>query len=217
MYRLAVFDIDGTLIDTERTGVESLVLTIRELMGKDVSYEEAYKVFGIPSGKVAGLLGYADARGFGDRWEENFVALSHHIRPMPGVLEALRRIKASGMPTGVVTSRSHMEFDKDVYLKEMLPYLGHVVCSEDTTRHKPHPEPLLHCIGLASRSLGEAIEPREVLFLGDTWHDFACARDAGCDFALADWKGRGWQDIPAQYKFTDAQEMLALLFAEMAV
>ena len=43
------------------------------------------------------------------------------------------------------------------------------------------------------------------------------ARDAGCDFALADWKGRGWQDIPAQYKFTDAQEMLALLLAEMPV
>ena len=72
-------------------------------------------------------------------------------------------------------------------------------------------------IGLASRSLGEAIEPREVLFLGDTWHDFACARDAGCDFALADWKGRGWQDIPARYKFSDAREMLALLLAEMAV
>ncbi len=221
MYKLAVFDIDGTLIDTERTGVESLVLTIRELMGKDVSYEEAYKVFGIPSGKVAGLLGYADARGFGDRWEENFVALSHHIRPMPGVLEALRRVKAAGLATGVVTSRSHMEFDKDVYLKEMLPYLGHVVCSEDTPHHKPHPEPLLHCIGLASRSLGEAVEPREVLFLGDTQHDYACARDAGCDFALADWKGRGWQDIPARYKFSDAREMLALLLgpagAEMTV
>ena len=217
MYRLAVFDIDGTLIDTEKTGVESLMLTIRELMGKEVSYEEAYKVFGIPSGKVAGILGYADAHRFGQRWEENFVALSHHIRPMPGVLEALRRVKANGMATGVVTSRSRMEFDKDLYLKEMLPYLGHIVCSEATPHHKPHPEPLLHCIGLASRSLGEAIEPREVLFLGDTWHDFACARDAGCDFALADWKGRGWQDIPAQYKFTDAQEMLALLLAEMAV
>ena len=221
MYRLAVFDIDGTLIDTEKTGVESLMVTIRELMGKEVSYEEAYKVFGIPSGKVAGILGYADAHRFGQRWEENFVALSHHIRPMPGVLEALRRVKASGMATGVVTSRSRMEFDKDLYLKEMLPYLGHIVCSEDTPRHKPHPEPLLHCIGLASRSLGEAIEPREVLFLGDTWHDFAFARDAGCDFALADWKGRGWQDIPARYKFSDAWEMLALLLgpagAEMPV
>ena len=40
MYKLAVFDIDGTLIDTERTGVESLVMTIKELLGKDVPYEE---------------------------------------------------------------------------------------------------------------------------------------------------------------------------------
>ena len=49
MYRLAVFDIDGTLIDTERTGVESLMKTIRELTGKEVPYGEAYKAFGIPS------------------------------------------------------------------------------------------------------------------------------------------------------------------------
>ena len=57
MYKLAVFDIDGTLIDTERTGVESLVMTIRELLGKDIPYEEAYKAFGIPSSKVADLYG----------------------------------------------------------------------------------------------------------------------------------------------------------------
>ena len=213
MYKLAVFDIDGTLIDTERTGVESLVMTIKELLGKDVPYEEAYKAFGIPSGKVAGLFGYADAKRFGDRWEENFVALSHHITPFPGVLEALRRIKATGIATGVVTSRNRFEFEKDIYLKEMVPLLGHIVCSEDTVHHKPHPEPLLHCIGLAAEACGEAIGPNEVLFLGDTMHDYACARDAGCDFALADWKQRGWQDIPARYKFTDAASMAALLDA----
>ena len=50
-----------------------------------------------------------------------------------------------------------------------------------------------------------------VIFFGDTDHDFACARDAGCDFALADWKNRGWQDIPARYKFSGADEMEAIL------
>ena len=143
MYKLAVFDIDGTLIDTERTGVESLVVTIRELLGKDVPYEEAYKAFGIPSGKVAGLYGYDDAKRFGERWEENFIALSHHIKPFPGVLDALHRIKLSGFATGIVTSRNRMEFDYDDYLREMVPYLDHIVCSEDTVHHKPHPEPLL--------------------------------------------------------------------------
>ena len=213
MYRLAVFDIDGTLIDTERTGVESLVLTLRELMGMDVPYEEAYKAFGIPSSKVAGLYGYPDARRFGERWEENFIALSHHISPFPGVLAALQRIKAAGVATGVVTSRNRMEFDYDDYLREMVPYLDHIVCSEDTQHHKPHPEPLLRCIERAAGALGTPIGPEEVIFFGDTDHDFACARDAGCDFALADWKGRGWQGIPARFKFSDAAGMEAVLQA----
>ena len=211
MYRLAVFDIDGTLIDTERTGVESLMQTVRELLGRDITYEEAYKAFGIPSIKVAGLYGYGDAVGFGDRWEENFIALSHHITPFPDVLEALRHIKESGIETGVVTSRSHFEFEYDDYLRQMLPYLDHIVCAEDTPHHKPHPEPMLRCIEMASEAAGSLISPSEVLFLGDTDHDYACARDAGCDFALADWKGRGWQGIPARYKFCNAAEMEDIL------
>ena len=214
MYKLAVFDIDGTLIDTERTGVESLVVTLKELLGTDVPYDEAYKAFGIPSIKVAGIYGYPDAELFSGRWEENFIALSHHIVPFPGVLESLRRIHSSGIATGVVTSRNRMEFDHDKYLHEMLPYLGHIVCSEDTVNHKPHPEPLLKCISMASEKIGEPISPEEVLFLGDTDHDAACAGNVGCDFALADWKGRGWQGIPAKYKFTDAPGMEAILLEQ---
>ena len=211
MYKLAVFDIDGTLIDTEKTGVESLVVTIKELLGTDIPYEEAYKYFGIPSNKVAGLLGYEDSKLFGERWEENFIALSHYIRPFPGVLEALKRIKATGIATGVVTSRNKMEFDYDDHLRTMVPYLDHKVCSEDTVHHKPHPEPLLHCISLASKALGTAISPNEVIFFGDTGHDYACAHDAGCDFALADWKGRDAGEILFRYKFSSAEEMESIL------
>ena len=213
MYKLAVFDIDGTLIDTERTGVESLMVTLKELLGIDVPYDDAYKVFGIPSIKVAGIYGYPDERLFSDRWEHNFIALSHHIIPFPGVLESLKKIHSTGIATGIVTSRNRMEFNHDHHLREMLPYLGHIVCSEDTVNHKPHPEPLLKCIGMASKEIGETITPQEVLFLGDTDHDFACARNVGCDFALADWKGRGWQGIPAKYKFTDALGMEAIFTA----
>ncbi|MBR1576446.1 MAG: HAD hydrolase-like protein [Bacteroidales bacterium] len=216
MYKLAVFDIDGTLIDTERTGVESLMITVRELLGREIPYEDAYRAFGIPSIKVADLYGYPDAVEFGDRWEEHFIALSHHIAPFPGALGALQRVKAGGIATGVVTSRSRFEFDYDDYLRKMLPYLDHIVCAEDTPHHKPHPEPMFRCIALASEALGTPVCPGDVIFFGDTDHDYACAHNAGCDFALADWKGRGWQGIPAQYKFTDAAGIPDILEGKVA-
>ena len=64
---------------------------------------------------------------------------------------------------------------------------------------------------MASSAIGDSILPGEVIFFGDTDHDFACARDAGCDFALADWKLRGWQGISARYKFSNAEEMEAII------
>ena len=106
MYRHFVFDIDGTLIDTERTGVLSLVKTVRELLGVEMPYEEAYGYFGIPSGKVAPMLGYAEAERFLARWEDNFVELSDLIKPFDGVEEVLAAVKSAGRTTGCVTSRS---------------------------------------------------------------------------------------------------------------
>ena len=41
MFKLVIFDIDGTLIDSEKTGVLSLMQTIRELTGREVPYDEA--------------------------------------------------------------------------------------------------------------------------------------------------------------------------------
>ena len=51
----------------------------------------------------------------------------------------------------------------------------------------------------------------KVIYFGDTAHDAACARDAGCDFALADWKGRGARDLQPRYVFADAAQMEVIL------
>ena len=206
MYRHFVFDIDGTLIDTERTGVLSLVKTVRELLGVEMPYEEAYGYFGIPSAKVAPLLGYADAGGFGARWEENFVELSYMMKAFDGAEEVLAAVRSAGRTTGCVTSRSRYEFEKDVHMQRLVKYIDHIVCAEDSEGHKPSPDPMYAYMEKAG---GAA--PAECIYIGDTLHDFQCAAGAGCDFALADWQGRGLQGIPARYHLTDIRQILDLL------
>ena len=211
MFKLVIFDIDGTLIDSEKTGVLSLMQTIRELTGREVPYDEAYRWFGISSADVSRDLHYRDAVGFGERWEENYVALTHLIQPFPGALEMVAAIKEAGFRTGIVTARNHFEFDKDDHIKPFLKYIDHIVCADDTARRKPDPEPMRHCVALASAGAGAPISPAEAIYFGDTIHDFHCADGAGCCFALADWRSRGLQGIPAPFRLTSAAEALQIL------
>jgi HAD superfamily hydrolase (TIGR01549 family) len=200
-----VFDIDGTMLDTERTGVLSLIQTIRELTGREVSYEEAYGFFGVPSARVSEMLGYADGARFGEVWEEHFQELMYLVKPFPGVVETLDALKEQGVRLGLVTSRSQFELDYDPNLKQLLPRFDAVVCSADSVRHKPYPDPMLAYFAKTGA------EPGSTLYIGDTMHDYQCGHAAGCDFALADWKKRGMQGIAADYFFTDAEGLRSLI------
>ena len=203
-----VFDIDGTLLDTERTGVLSLMQTIRELTGKDVPYGEAYRFFGVPSSKAASILGYADEARFAEVWEEHFQELMYLVKPFPGVVEVIEDLRSAGARMGIVTSRSRFELEYDRMLAPLLSKFDTVVCSEDSVRHKPFPDPMLAYLERTGASAGAT------LFLGDTVHDWQCGHGAGCDFALADWRKRGMQGIPAEYRFESEEELRKIVGLE---
>lgn len=211
MYKHFIFDIDGTLIDTEKTGVQSLIDTVKDLMGVDMPYDEAYGFFGIPSAKVGWVLNYKDPNEFGKVWEQNFIRLSYLIKPFEGVDEVLAGVKAAGCTIGCVTSRNRFEFNKDMHLKKLLHYFDETICAEDSLKHKPDPEPALVFMKRIEELKGQPVIPSECIFIGDTMHDYQCAHGAGCDFALADWRGRGLQDIPAEHHFQNTYEILSLL------
>ena len=200
-----VFDIDGTLLDTERTGVLSLMQTIRELTGREVSYEEAYGFFGTPSAKASETLGYDDPDRFAEVWETHFQELMYLVKLFPGVVELLDALKENGVRLGIVTSRSRFELQYDPVLAPLLPRFDAVISSGDSVRHKPFPDPMLAYFARTGAT------PADTLYIGDTVHDWQCGHAAGCDFALADWKGRGNQGIAADYCFCDEAGMRALI------
>ena len=204
-YTDLVFDIDGTLLDTERTGVLSLIKTISELTGREPSYEESYGFFGIPSSLVARHLNYADEERFAVVWEGHYQELMYLVKPFPGVEDVLKDVRDRGFRTGIVTSRSATEIGYDPHLAVLLPYFDVVIGSGQSERHKPFPDPMLAYL----KAAGAAAE--STLYIGDTVHDWSCGHGAGCDFALADWRERGDQGIAADYRFTDAASLRKIL------
>lgn len=209
-FRYCIFDIDGTVVDTETTGIRSLMETVRDLMGREMTYEEAYPYFGIPSEKVGGMLGYPDEDLFWHEWEERFMALRHLIVPFEGMLELIADVKKAGAVTGFVTSRSRREMELDPDSALLAKDIDHIVCAGDTARPKPAPDPILRFLELASED-GKCISTKDCIYIGDMASDSLCARSAGVTFALADWRRRGGRDIQHDFIFSGSAGLRSIL------
>ena len=204
-FRHVIFDLDGTLIDTEATHSVSLIQTVRELMGIELTMEEAYPYFAIPSADAPVVLGYGDVPGFMRLWERHYRDQWGLSKPFEGALEVVRDVKEAGCGTGVVTSRVRKEFEADPYMKTFGQYFDVVICAGETLRPKPYPDAALRYLELSGASAEDCI------FVGDTSLDSACAHSAGLPFACADWSGRGVDGVPHEYVFHSAGELRGIL------
>lgn len=210
-YSHIIFDIDGTLLDTENTGLYSLQKTVKDILGKDMPLEDLYTYFGVPSGQAVIDLHFPDPKKASAIWEENFQSLIGLITPFPGVEDMLRKIKSEGYTLGVVTSRNRFEYTHDSYMQQWNNLIDYPICSEDSLKHKPDPDPMFAYMAKAGAS------PEQCLYVGDTIHDYMCGHSAGVDFALAVWKqsanlsSQKKAERLADYVVHNVEEILAII------
>jgi pyrophosphatase PpaX len=180
----ALFDFDGTLVDTTDLIYQSMRHATGEVLGREISRDVLMANVGQPLPRQMELLSAEHAEALLDSYrlhnEENHDAL---IKEFPGVEKSLARLKGAGVRVGVVTSKRR--FSVDMALKNF-PGLGDVVdqwvTMEDTTEHKPRPEPLLKGLEL----LGNV--PREqAAYVGDSPFDVTAAKAAGVESVAVSW------------------------------
>ncbi|MED3550245.1 HAD family hydrolase [Cytobacillus praedii] len=205
MYNTIIFDVDGTLIDTEKAVLSSLQKVLKTDYGRAVPLEELYFVLGIPGTDSLPQLGIKDVNRANERWNCFMKDFFHSIEVFNGIKDLLETIKTRNIVQGIVTSKTNEELINDFVPFGLSNYLIHTVCADDTVRHKPHPEPLLKFLEISGA------DPKKSIYIGDTIYDYECARDAGIDFGLALWGCKNHEDIQAKYKFERPQDLLDFL------
>ena len=182
--KAALFDFDGTLVDTTDLIYQSMRHAAGEVLGREVSREVLMANVGQPLPRQMELLSAEHAEALLNSYrlhnEENHDAL---IKEFPGVEEALARLRWAGVQVAVVTSKRR--FTVDMALKN-LPGLGEVVdqwvTMEDTNEHKPRPEPLHKGLEL----LGN-VPTEEATYVGDSPFDVAAAKAARVKSVAVSW------------------------------
>jgi HAD superfamily hydrolase (TIGR01509 family) len=204
-----LFDLDGTLIETDDQAVEALTRRLqplrRFLPGRDPA-KVARRILISCEGPANSMLTFLDRIGLdddvldlGDRLRlMRGLSTPLNFRPQDGVVEMLQDL-SQRYHLAIVTTRSRLHAEVFVSQQRLTDLIQVIVGREDTWRIKPHPSPVQH----AAELLNVPVE--RCLMVGDTTVDIWAARSAGarsagvvCGFGDQDDLERAGADIVLQ-------------------
>jgi HAD superfamily hydrolase (TIGR01509 family) len=173
-----LFDMDGTLLDSEKVWDVALDDLAAEL-GGELSVSARARMVGSSLGRSVAILHSdlgieADAESSGAFLTERTAELFRtDLVWKPGAQELLHAVGAAGVPAALVTS-THRRLTEIALDTLGRSNFAATVCGDEVRRPKPHPDPYLR----AAELLG--VEPGRSVAIEDSPIGIASAEAAGC-------------------------------------
>ena len=176
-FNAAVFDMDGLILDSERT-----VLNCWEKIGEKYGFEDivTYGISVIGKNKQATVDEFKRVYGEpGEPYERelrqiyNVLAEKGEVPLKPHTIELLSAMKNAGMKIAIASSSTREEVTTQMEMLGALPYFDTCVCGDQVTRSKPDPEIFL----LACDALG--VKPEDAVGLEDSFNGVRACKASG--------------------------------------
>jgi beta-phosphoglucomutase len=141
----AIWDVDGTLVDTAQLHFEAWVQLCQEL-GRLFTRSDFAATFGKRNPEILNFLfgnrfGDRQIAELGDRKEDYYKAAARNgVELLPGARRLLQALAGNGMRQAIGSSAPRGNIDLILALTATAPYFQAVVSMEDTTRGKPDPQ-----------------------------------------------------------------------------
>lgn len=182
--KAVLFDLDGTLLDTQELLRQSFRHVAREVIGRDIPDEVLMAKVGQPLNTQ--MWDFTQDAAIHERLCREYRvynALIHDevIQIFPGTMDMLARLKSAGVLMGIVTSKRHDVAAKGLDCFGIADYFEFLIGCDDWHEHKPSAGPVLHGCEL----LG--LEPEDCLYVGDSPFDIQAGSAAGCATVAVLW------------------------------
>ncbi|ABW01942.1 HAD family hydrolase [Caldivirga maquilingensis] len=174
MLKGVVLDLDGTLADTAVIHGEAWRMAMRDLgIQARISVEQ---LLGKRAPEIALELVEGNtelAQRLLEKKNIYFKSLVGLAKPKACAVELLKSLRNAGIKLSVVTSSNRVSAYSVLEAVNMINLVDYIITGDDVNKGKPDPEPVIKALRLMNN------EPREVMGVGDTIHDYEAYLRAG--------------------------------------
>ncbi|QJD86225.1 pyrophosphatase PpaX [Cohnella herbarum] len=192
-----LFDLDGTIIDTNELIIESCMHALRGHVREDFGREHIIPLMGQPlTMQMQQFLKWKQNENDVDvatvvQAYRDYNLLKHDemVSLFPGVADVIPKLRQAGIRVGIVTTKMRATTIRALELLGLHQHMETIVSIDDVENAKPHPEPVAKAI----QALGA--EPSETLMVGDSSVDMKSAIAAGAIPVGVAWSLKGEEHL----------------------
>ncbi|CAG9620698.1 pyrophosphatase PpaX [Sutcliffiella rhizosphaerae] len=204
-----LFDLDGTLIDTNDLIIESFLHTLNYYYPDKYQRNDVLPFLGPPLYETFVKMDEANVEEM-VTYYRNFNMAKHDelVKEFEGVYETVKLLHEKGLKLGIVTTKMRQTVVMGLKLTGLDQFFEIVVCLDDVTNAKPDPEP----IHLALQQLDS--RPEEAIMVGDNYHDILAGKNAGTKTAAVSWTIKGveyLQTFEPDYMLRHMEDLLPIV------
>lgn len=211
-YKAVLFDLDGTLIDTNELIIQTFQTVLDERFPGKYSRESILPFLGPTLRETFTAIDPDQVEEMIQEYRAwNMANHDRMVAAFPGVVETIKQLSESGVKLAIVSTKRNDMVMRALHVMGITELFDTVVGLDDVTYAKPDPEP----VRLALSRLGTS--PEEALMVGDNFHDIIAARAAGVDSVAVAWSIKGLDYLLAfepVYSIHHMSELLGILFGE---
>lgn len=184
-YKVILFDMDGTIIDSDLMVVLTWLSLSHDLRkGYKPHLSELLEFSGPPLSES--LPSYFPNESYEKLYSLYLKRCKEYydstVTAFPKTKEFLSYLKEAGYHLGVVTNKSHPFAEYSLKICDLEGLFEVIIGEGDVLHNKPSPDGIFKAMEELHISKKE-----EVLYLGDTIYDVKSAKNAGVSFALLNW------------------------------
>lgn len=204
-----LFDLDGTLIDTNELIIQSFQHTLEKYYPETYTREDILKFIGPPLYDTF----VAMDEQLVDEMIHTYRTHNHEmhdklVKEYDGVYETIKTLHEKGFKLGIVTTKMRVSVNMGLKLTKLDQFFDVVITLDDVKNAKPDPEPVL----LALKKLNA--KPEEAIMIGDNHHDILAGKNAGTRSAGVAWTIKGvehLQQYNPDYMLTHISDLLKIV------
>ncbi len=208
-YKTVLFDLDGTLLDTNELIISSFLYTLGQHYPGKYNREHILPHMGKILSEQMALFDPDNIDVLVETYRRYNVKMHDEmVQDFPYVREVVQKLAENGMQMGIVTSKQIETTLMGLKKYDLQQYMQALVCYGDTVEHKPHPAPVL----LAMEKL--QADPATTLMVGDSTFDIDAAHAAGIAAAGVRWSLKPEEILLAsnpEYMLDDMRDLLAIV------